>query len=209
MSEATYPVMIDPQPFASKPRNCGAITARIKKSEPVSVTAIELAQAIAKGQTWVAAAFRGGIAEDNFISQTLFAIDVDNAIEEIVSVDGKTEKTKRILYVGDDGFLDVPDAIERVQEAFDMWPLLVYRSFTASKAKRPHERAEAGEVVKYRIVIPSDEPMTSWDEAKQTLHDLLDLYPEADRACGGPNTRYYGTDKGVTVFGSGGGYVGL
>lgn len=50
------------------------------------------------------------------------------------------------------------------------------------------------ECPKYRLVLVDDEPAKEFGVAKERLHKLLSLFPEADQACKDTNRMFFGTD---------------
>lgn len=80
----------------------------------------------------------------------------------------------------------MPDeCLARVHE-LGLLPMASLLYFTHSAtAERP----------KYRLVLVDSEPAKEFGLAKERLHKLLTLFPEADQACKDPNRMFFGTDE--------------
>lgn len=106
-----YLVQLDRTPHGTKPKGAevGAITRRLQNSDPAEVTCEELGAAILSGATWCSACYKpnaGGWGE--FVSQQLFALDIDNAAQ-----------------------LDPLAAIHRCK-SIGVEPLMIYFTFSAT-----------------------------------------------------------------------------
>lgn len=85
MDERTFlniqiPVFLDTQPFNHKPQGyeISAIRERQKKNPSAEHTMLEIYKALENGQTIVPSHLEGGISNENWKSQQLFFVDVDN-----------------------------------------------------------------------------------------------------------------------------------
>lgn len=186
MSEATYPVMIDPQPFARKPNNdeVRAITNRLKHQQTMQhLTAEELRAAIVQGHTVCYGCFepceRGEkFGHSPFVAQRLVAVDIDNTAKDVLT------GAARAIEFWEFGFLTVPRAIDRAVYGLGQKPLIVYESFSSTETHP-----------KFRLVFDIGETITDYAEAHEQILDVLATYPEADRngKCAKPDALFFGT----------------
>lgn len=182
MSEGASPqkllVKLDGVSYRAKPdrKEFGAITNRLKKAKPSLIDPAAFCEHVRLGRTWVGGVFEGG----RFVGQQLFALDFDNCAEE---TDGGGHKVKRQLSLGEPGYLDPVEALDRC-EGLGMWPLCLYFTFS-SKAERDQCR--------YRVVFAAKQPISDRERAEGFLEALLRNFPEADQACKNLNRLFCGS----------------
>lgn len=186
MSEGASPqkllVKLDGVNYRAKPdrKEFGAITNRLKKAKPSLIDAAAFCEHVKLGRTWVGGVFEG----ERFVGQQLFALDFDNCAE---GTDGDGHKVKRQLSLGEPGYLDPMEALDRC-ERLGKWPLCLYFTFSA-KAEPWQPR--------YRIVFATDRAISDPQIAEGYLKRLLRDFPEADQACKNPNRLFCGSQGEV------------
>lgn len=191
----SFLVTLDTEHHTAKPTNYEAITNRLKQAEAVLLDEGQFAQAIERGQTWIGGCFQPGATDENgkpifgdFISQQIFAVDVDNATN-VIGADGKPAKDangntlKRPLYPGEAGYLSIPDALARCEQ-LDLKPMMVYTTFS-SKPDWP----------KFRVVFDMGEAVTDQELAEAIIEQLLISFSEADQKCRNVNRLFFGSTE--------------
>lgn len=196
MTASRYRVMLDAVGYDRKPKGeVGSITRRMQAAGPVDVTGYELARAIESGRTWCGGCYAPARGKwGAFQSMRLFALDVDNDTPAL-GEDGKPLKDgtghvmKRQLKPGETGYLDPWDALDRAREQVGE-PLIIYPTFSFEQVadlSQPPTRC------KYRLVFDVEEPIADEAKARGVLRMLLNVFPEADRACKNANRLLFGT----------------
>lgn len=184
-SDSRFLVQLDPTPYAVKPEGAeiARITRRLQLAGPRLVTFEELCDAILAGATWCGGCYE---ASPNgwgpFVSQQLFALDLDNATEYIRR-DGT--KGKRPLLPDEVGYLAPSEALVRCGE-LGLQPMLMHYTM--------HHDPERN--VRYRLIFDAGEPVTSETEAEAIISTLLVGFPEGDRKCSNVNRLFFGALPG-------------
>lgn len=181
MSNCGFLIQLDPTPHSSKPEGVeiAAITRRLQQVGPSLVTFEELRDAIIAGATWCGGCFEpraGGWGP--FVSQQLFALDVDNDAE-YRRKDGS--KGKRPLLPDEVGYLSTSEALERCA-SLGLEPMLIHYTM--------HHDSERN--VRYRLIFDAGEPVTNEARAGDVLKTILSVFPEADERCANVNRLFFG-----------------
>lgn len=169
-------VTLDNHFYRAKPNRAevGAITNRLKMAGPTCCSEAELCEHVRRGGTFVCGTYepqRNSWGE--FAGQQLAAIDIDNK-------DDTCE-----LRPGDNGYLDPLDALDRCNR-LGLSPLCLYFTFSC----RPDH-------YRYRLVFDYGERLGNKIMAETAVRTLLDLFPEADKACKNANRLFFGSNGEV------------
>lgn len=172
-------LQFDTVPYKTKPKGAeiAAIKSRLCSSTPVTVMLQQFADHITQGYSFTPAVLKGGAKAENWNSQQLFCLDIDN---EEKSVSGKHDKQRAAE----------PLTVEQVLERCFSWgikPALIYETFSSS-----------AEWQKFRVVFVSERVITDRRQAENIQRAVMELFPECDKACknadrlffGGKNTLY-------------------
>lgn len=200
---ADITVMLDSVGYDSKPSDqIPAITNRLKRQGPCTISADEFAQAVADGHTFCGGCFEPDASKpfgkSKFVGQQVFAIDVDNDTV-CLDEDGKPKKDesghqiKRPLMPDEKGYLGIWAAIDRWAKLFHADPLLVYASFSFRFSGGMANRWDKEARMKYRLVLDAGELVTNPEQAAKIREKLLRAFPEADSACSNANRLYFGS----------------
>lgn len=187
-SDSSFLVQLDPTPHTSKPEGAaiGSITRRLQQAGPSLVTFGELRDAIRAGATWCGGCFEASSAGwGSFVSQQVFALDLDNATEYLRR-DGT--KGKRPLLPDEEGYLAPTEALARCGE-LGLQPMLMHYTMHHDPARN----------VRYRLIFDAGEPVTSEAEAESIVATLLAAFPEADQKCSNVNRLFFGALPGSEV----------
>lgn len=160
---------IDNEKWTSKPQGVyvGAIQKRLAKSKQ-KITIRYLADAIYNGQSFKVAALNGAKNSD-WVSQQIFALDIDNKGAEIEQY----------------GYLTIEEAIERCKR-YGIKPAFIYESFSSTE-----------EIVKFRIVFVMDEVITDRRDRTTVQMALMRIFPESDPACKDYSRLFFGSNHKV------------
>ncbi|MCX0388946.1 hypothetical protein LI043_09715 [Clostridium perfringens] len=152
--------------FDRKPtgKEIGAIQNRLDNN--ISTIDIEeFAKAVAlEGRTFKAAAVEGKTNHD-WLSQDIFAIDIDNEY-------GKREK--------EHPYLSMEDAYKRC-EKYNVMPIFIYPSFSSTP-----------EFNKYRLVFRVPTTVTDLRVRRFILLALMEIFPERDKSCIDATRTFFG-----------------
>ncbi|MGU9453783.1 hypothetical protein ACV31Y_10590, partial [Clostridium perfringens] len=155
--ETTVTLNIDKVSFNRKPtgKEIGAIQNRLDNN--ISTVDIEaFAKAVAlEGRTFKAAAVEGKTNHD-WLSQDIFAIDIDNEY-------GKREK--------EHPYLSMEDAYKRC-EKYNVMPIFIYPSFSSTPKFN-----------KYRLVFRVPTTVTDLRVRRFMILALMEIFPERDKSC--------------------------
>ena len=153
----TVTLNLDSIDFNRKPtgKEIGAIQNRLDNN--ISTVDIEeFAKAVAlEGRTFKAAAVEGKTNHD-WLSQDIFAIDIDNEY-------GKKEK--------EHPYLSMEDAYKRC-EKYNVMPIFIYPSFSSTP-----------EFNKYRLVFRVPTTVTDLRVRRFMILALMEIFPERDKSC--------------------------
>lgn len=188
MKDNRFLIQLDPTPHSSKPEGVeiGSITRRLQQTGPSLVTFEELSDAILAGATWCGGCFEPRVGGwGSFVSQQIFALDIDNATEYLRR-DGT--KGKRPLLPDEVGYLAPAEALARCGE-LGLQPMLAHYTMHHDPARN----------VRYRIIFDAGEPVTSVAEAEAIISTLLVGFPEGDQKCRNANRLYFGALLGSEV----------
>ena len=184
-----FRLTLDNKRFYDKPggEDVADITTRMQEAGPTEYGAAAFCKHVKHGCTWCGGCFEpsaNGWGE--FVSQQIFAVDIDNKIELIVNgrkvKDSDGRIVQRALRPGEDGYLDPHDALARCEQ-FGLEPLCLYFTMTSRYPAWP----------KYRIVFDMGEPL-DLDTAKAVIQNLLIAFPEADKKCSNCNRLFFGSN---------------
>lgn len=172
-------VTINSVAVKEKPSNDQKVQSEIIKGFEARIGDVEdLARNLVQpySNSWCPAVFdRNGVrANDYWVSQQVFAIDIDNKIAT-----GKNKKEIE-LTPDDSRYLSLSGAIERCKE-YGIMPAFVYSSFSSKEYNN-----------KYRIVFVL--PIVIEDVRIRNVIQsaLMKVFPEADKSCKDASRMYYG-----------------
>lgn len=155
--ELTVTLNLDNASFNKKPtgKEIGAIQNRLNNN--ISTLGLkEFANAVAlEGRTFKAAAIAGK-SNNDWVSQDIFAIDIDNKYGE---------KEKKYPY------LPMEEAYKRC-EKYNVMPIFIYPSFSSTP-----------ELNKYRLVFRVPSTITDLRVRRFTMLALMEIFPERDKSC--------------------------
>lgn len=165
-------LQIDTVSFNKKPtkNEIGALKQRLRNC-PQTVTLEQFADKVVNGYSFTPAVLMGGAKAENWSSQQLFCLDIDN---EDKSVSGKHDKQRASEP------LTVPQVIDRCS-SMGLKPALIYETFSSSP-----------EWEKFRIVFATDKPITDRQRAEHIQLGLMELFPECDTACKNADRLFFG-----------------
>jgi hypothetical protein len=153
----------------------------------VEITAEELAIAITKGQTWIAGYIEEKRCNDNWKSQSIFALDFDNSEPTIDANTGKPVKdpiTKKILKKQVNKPINFEQVLNRLKE-YGLGCTFAYYTFS-----------HTNDWHKFRVVFQLSKPVAD-DKARDKVQlALLYIFPEADK-CKDACRLWYGTNNGL------------
>lgn len=137
--------------------------------KPQEIEALELFNVICSGGSFMAAAIRGN-SDSGFISQQIFAVDIDNA-------KGKEP-------IPESSRLTPEQAVEKARAA-GLTANFIYPTFSDSPALR-----------KFRILFLLDMPITNLELRHQVADYVTNIFgAAADSKCRNPARLFFGTDK--------------
>lgn len=170
-------VLIDKKRYTTKPElfEFGAITNRLKKTEPSDVTEAELCEALRRGQT-ICGCFTYWSDEPDKLQ--VFGLDFDNAVE----VEGTDDK--RPLLPGEDGYIEPIEVMNRCI-AHGLEPMAFHTTLSASPDN-----------LRFHVLFDLGEPVED-DVITGVIETLLDLFPEADPKCSNRNRLFCGSQGRV------------
>lgn len=166
-------LQIDSVSYDHKPHGAeiAAIKPRMSGSQPVTLALDRFAELVTQGHSFTPAVLRGGAKAENWSSQQLFCLDIDN---EDKSVTGKHDKKRA----------EDPLTVEKVLERCSSWwlkPALIYETFSSSP-----------EWQKFRIVFVSEQVITDRAKAEKLQLALIGIFPECDAACKNADRLFFG-----------------
>ena len=176
-------------------RSCSSgnrtITQRMQRAGAIELDAAEFCDAMRNGVTWCGGCYEpSGVGWGEIRSMQVVAIDIDNSTE-ITGADGLPvrgedgRKAKRPLYPGEAGYLDYSGGYRKCDD-LGLQPLVIYQTMSARDGWP-----------KFRIVFDLGEAIGDEAAARAVLRNLLDMFPEADRACSNPNRLFFGSNGTV------------
>ena len=174
-------IMLDAVPHTAKPNvdEVASISRRIERVEAVDEISIEhLAYCLSLGMTVCPCVCEGGRRKENWKSQRLWFIDIDN--DEALLARGRRP-------------LGELEAVARAQE--NSLPLCIsYQTFSGSDMDAPPNKQ------RFRLVFVKEQESTDPARARCFARALLAEYPEADPSTVQPARLFYGTNKAVNVW---------
>lgn len=207
-----YRITLDRVGFDHKPegREIAGITRRMQEAGPAEVTPDELARAIAGGSTWCGGCFEPSASGwGEFRGMQLFGIDVDNKTE-LLDESGEKVKDERGRVVqrpvmpDESGYLDPWEFLARFNKTFHRDPLMMHETFSFAFDRTLEGRWNPETRMCYRVIFDAGESIADRGKAEAVLARLLDVFPEADRACKNVNRLLFGTRGRVVLFGDDG-----
>lgn len=166
-------VQIDSVQYEHKPTGAeiAGIKTRLCSSAPQAVTLQQFAESVLGGHSFNAAVLQGGAKAENWKSQQLFCLDIDN---EDKSVKGKHDKQ----------ISPTPLNVEQVLKRCSPWnikPALIYETFSSSD-----------EWLKFRVVFISERIITDGQQAENIRRAIMQVFPECDAACKNADRLFFG-----------------
>lgn len=166
-------LQLDTVSYSSKPKgsDIAAIKTRLCSSAPQTMTLQQLTKSIVNGCSFTPAVLVGGAKAENWKSQQLFCLDIDN---EDKSISGKHDKQRA----------SEPLTVKQVLERCSSWnlrPALIYETFSSTTDWQ-----------KFRIVFISDCVITDKQKAEHIQLGLMELFPECDKACKNADRLFFG-----------------
>jgi len=149
-------ILLDHKKYTKKPtENIGSISNRLIKN-PVEITIRELAKAVTypNGKTFTPAYFKDNRDNDHWISQSVFALDIDN----------KDSKTKQKV----DNPISFSQVLARLKD-YSLHCAFAYTTFNHTE-----------EWHRFRVVFHLNYTIVDKEERENIQGDLLKLFPEAD-----------------------------
>lgn len=173
-------LQLDSIPYTAKPKKAeiGKLKTRLCSCAPRTLTLQQFAESIIKGQSFNAAVLVGGAKAENWKSQQLFCLDIDN---EDKTVTGKHDKQRS----------SEPLTVEAVLARCASWgfaPALIYETFSSSPDWQ-----------KFRIVFISETVISDRQTAEKIQLGIMELFPECDKACKNADRLFFG-GKNVLHF---------
>lgn len=178
MTDKTYELLIDNQPFKTKPtkHQIPSIDRRIA-SQSVKVTQQELATLVGEnGQTTVLATMDGKRAKENMIQQQVVALDFDNT----KIVDGKKVRT-----TGDE-YTTVAEIYQN--EWVKRNGSFIYSTFNHTEQWH-----------RFRLVLFLDRAMTNNRQVEKMYEWLMEKFPTADKANKDSSRLFFGGTESLEI----------
>ena len=166
-------LQLDNISYTAKPKGAeiAGIKTRLCGCAPRTFTLQQFAESIIKGQSFTPAVLVGGAKAENWKSQQLFCLDIDN---EDKTVTGKHDKQRN----------SEPLTVEAVLARCASWgfaPALIYESFSSSPDWQ-----------KFRIVFISETVISDRQTAEKIQLGIMELFPECDKACKNADRLFFG-----------------
>ncbi len=166
-------LQLDSIPYTAKPKGAeiAGIKTRLCSYPPQMLTLQQFAKSIEKGQSFTPAVLVGGAKAENWKSQQLFCLDIDN---EDKTVTGKHDKQRS----------SEPLTVEAVLARCASWgfaPALIYETFSSSPDWQ-----------KFRIVFISETLISDRQAAEKIQLGIMELFPECDKACKNADRLFFG-----------------
>lgn len=171
-------VQIDSAAYDYKPAvsDIQKIKPRLAQSSPQKINIFRFRDLVLKGHSFTPAILKGGAKAENWYSQQLFCLDIDNEDKTT----SKNEK-KRMA--------DIPLTVTEVLKRCEPWsikPSFIYETFSSTE-----------EWQKFRIVFVSDILITEVSERDKAQHFLMELFPECDKACKNKDRLFFGGKRSI------------
>ena len=164
-------MQLDTVHYKEKPKSdISRIKPRTAKTEPLNISAEDFADAVCSGVSFAPGILRGGARAENWVSQQLFAVDIDNE-------DKTAPKGTKCCAAQ-------PLTVEEVQRRCSEWeisPFLIYETFSSSD-----------EWQKFRIVFASDRIITDGEQRDRIQRSFMELFPECDVSCKNRDRLFFG-----------------
>ncbi|MBP1546179.1 MAG: hypothetical protein J6A37_06225 [Oscillospiraceae bacterium] len=166
-------LQLDTVSYTAKPKGAeiAGIKTRLCSSAPQTVTLQQFSEGIVHGHSFTPAVLVGGAKTENWQSQQLFCLDIDN---EDKSIAGKHNKQRS----------PEPLTVDNVLSRCSSWglsPALIYETFSSSTYWK-----------KFRIVFISEANITDRQTAEKVQLGIMELFPECDRACKNADRLFFG-----------------
>lgn len=172
----TFSVQLDTFEYKSKP--AGAEVSKLKPRlagfEPSTLDISTFAEAVTNGRSFSPAVLSGGAKAENWKSQQLFCIDIDN--EDKTAPKGEKKQAECPL--------DVDEVLKRCEQ-WSIKPALMYSTFSSSD-----------EWLKFRIAFVCERSITDGSERDLIQLALMEIFPECDTTCKNRDRLFFG-GKGV------------
>lgn len=161
-----FPVQLDTVCFTQKParEDIRSLKPRLASIQPVHCTPEQFKKAVLQGKTYNPGILQGGAKAENWISQQMFCLDIDNKEAE-----NFPEK-----------LLTVEQVLDRCLEN-NVPPFLIYSTFSSTQ-KLP----------KFRICFCADSCIKDTLQREHIQLGLMALFPECDPACKNADRLYFG-----------------
>ena len=166
-------LQLDNISYTAKPKGAeiAGIKTRLCSCAPRTFSLQQFAESIIKGQSFTPAVLVGGAKAENWKSQQLFCLDIDN---EDKTVTGKHDKQRS----------SEPLTVEAVLARCASWgfaPALIYETFSSSPDWQ-----------KFRIVFISETVISDRQTAEKIQLGIMELFPECDKACKNADRLFFG-----------------
>lgn len=168
-----FSVQVDPVPFGQKPHGTqiAGIKQRLAVQKPQTIDVRTFAQRIGvQGRTFNTAILENGSKAENWKSQQLFCIDIDN--EDKNAKKGKKKQSQKPL--------TVEQVLKRCKE-YSITPNIIYETLSSTP-----------EWLKFRIVFIADKIYTNGAERDKVQLALMSIFPECDSSCKNRDRIFFG-----------------
>lgn len=168
----TFRIQIDNVQFRNKPTGAeiGNLKHRLAAAAVTEMTVKQFAEAVTNGRSFSPAVLLGGAKAENWNSQQVFCIDVDN--EDKTALKGEKRKADKPLTV---------DEVMHRCEEWDISPALIYETFSST-----------AEWQKFRIVFIAGAVITDGAERDCIQLALMEIFPECDTSCKNRDRLFFG-----------------
>lgn len=167
-----FPIQIDSVSFNGKPKgvDVSKIKPRLAGMKPIKINIKQLANAIIEGKSFSPAVLRGGAKADNWHSQQVFCIDIDN--EDKTAPKGEKRQSPNPL--------TLDEVFKRCNE-WNVKPALIYETFSSSERW-----------LKFRIVFIANKIISDSSERDNIQFALMEIFPECDTSCKNRDRLFFG-----------------
>lgn len=169
-----FTIQTDTVRFSRKPTgdDVALMKKRMASQTPKTIDIKQFADLVTSGYSYCSGVLKGGAGAENWTSQQLFCLDIDNE-----------DKTTKHIKQRAENPLTVPDILKRCNSA-GVKPSLIYETFSSS----PNWQ-------RFRIAFLMDRLTEDGEERDRVQKALIGLFHECDAVCTNRDRLFYGGKK--------------
>jgi len=186
----TAKVMFDAKHKQYKEKPEGAAVGAVKKSvtSVIDASIKDIADRLVNGEVCCPAVLHGGIGADNFESQQLFLIDIDNG--------GK--KNGEFIALPSKEIIEIDDALHLCAQN-GLKPCFAYNTYN-NCVHYGFEGDFVYDVPKFRVAFVFDEPITDKAVRDKLSIYLMGLFNDPDQSTKNADRLFFGTNEGACCY---------